>query len=117
MKPVGLDGMKPVSVGFQVAWRTVCEVQLTTWPQVGWVTGWLEGARAYEVGGAIAIEVALLRLADIIEHRIALEPAYDEVFLESLRGSGEIDCLGMSIDVLSGTWLKLVQARGELLTR
>lgn len=73
--------------------------------------------RAYEIGGSIAIQTALLRLANILEHKIAVDPEYDGVFLEDLEDSAEINYLGFSVDLLRGLWPKLVEVHRELMVR
>lgn len=72
--------------------------------------------RAYEVGGPLGITVALLRLADPIEYRLALEMDATDAFLDALDAHDASSYSGVSGAVIGGMWAKLADARSDLLS-
>ncbi len=71
--------------------------------------------RAYAEGGDIGLKVAMLRLADAVELRIAQSAELDEAFVEAIAHRGECAYLDISPEVLAAMWPKLVAARSEML--
>lgn len=72
--------------------------------------------RAYEVGGPLGMTVALLRLADPIEYRLALDMDATDGFLEQLDAHDASSYSGVSGAVIAGMWDKLTAARNDLLS-
>lgn len=71
---------------------------------------------AYQRGGALAVSVALLRIADCIEYQLRKATELDEAWLTALAKEGAFSYVDLTPDVLRGMWPKLVAANASLRT-
>lgn len=67
-------------------------------------------AKAYGLGGDIAISVALLRIADRMEYQLRRSLEADEEFLRRMARDGALSYAGFSIDLVRALWPELAHA-------
>ena len=72
--------------------------------------------RAYAAGGDTALMVAILRLADRIDHRIVEGPEPDAAFYASIGRDPGTPYLDISAQDIERAWPEFVQARADALT-
>ncbi len=71
--------------------------------------------RAYKVGGDIGLMVALLRVADAIDLRLAVSPQFSADWGEQLSAEGTLSYLDFSVGDLEQSWSELVRSRHEVI--
>lgn len=71
--------------------------------------------RAYEHGGTVGLQVALLRLADQLEYRLRHNSAPTEAFIEQVSASPEARHVGFSAADLRNAWTQMIDSRDEVL--
>ena len=71
--------------------------------------------RAYQLGGTVGLQVALLRLADQLEYRLRHDSAPDEAFIERISASPEARNVGFSAADLRNSWAQMIDSRDEVL--
>lgn len=71
--------------------------------------------RAFEEGGEVALDVALVRLADHLEMAAASANKPNAALFERIASEEATQYAGFDLNVLTAMWPKLVQARSEAL--
>lgn len=71
--------------------------------------------RAYREGGQVGLMVALLRLADVIDVRLAAKLPWDEEFAHELSLDGTLEYSGLSLQDLRHQWSSLSDCRTEMI--
>lgn len=72
--------------------------------------------RAYERGGEVGLGVALVRLANLIDYQMRVEPLVNEAFIALLAQDGAAQYAGYSEAVLRAMWPKLKEASDQMLS-
>jgi HD-like signal output (HDOD) protein len=72
--------------------------------------------RAYEHGGELGLGVALVRMANLIDYQMRVEPLVNDAFIASLAQDGAAQYAGYSEAVLSAMWPKLKDAADQMLS-
>jgi len=71
--------------------------------------------RAYAAGGALGMQVAMLRLADRLEYLLRHDSAPKEAVIEALTDTAEAKHVGFSAADLRSAWTQMIEARDEVL--
>ena len=71
--------------------------------------------RAYAAGGTVALQVALLRLADRLEYRLRHDSAANEAVIEEVSAAPEAKHVGFSAADLRRAWPQMIDSRDEVL--
>lgn len=80
------------------------------------VVGWHhQPQRAYDRGGTVGMQVALIRLADRLEYQLRHDSAANEKVIDELSKSLEAKHVGFSAGDLRATWPTMLEAREEVL--
>ena len=70
--------------------------------------------RAFEQGGELGLGVALVRIANRIDHQMRRQPALDEAFVAELAQDGAVSYSGYQESVLRAMWPKLRNAAQQM---
>jgi len=72
--------------------------------------------RAFEQGRELGLGVALVRIANRIDHQMKSKPEVDEAFLAELGRDGAVSYTGYQPAILEAMWPKLRQAAQQMLS-